>query len=317
METTLVTGGAGFIGSHLIERLLSRSNCIVCIDNFDPYYSPQVKKNNIKNFLHNSLFKLAVCDIRNKDDLEKIFLAHEINRIVHLAARGGVRPSINDPLLYQDINIRGTLNLLELSKEYGIKNFIFTSSSSVYGASDKIPFRENDNLVKPVSPYAASKQACELFCYTYHHLYQTPIICLRLFTVYGPRQRPDMAIHKFTRLIDQGEKISIYGDGASKRDYTYISDIIDGIVSALDNPLGFDIINLGTSQTIELKELVSLIGKTLNKNITIRQLPAQLGDLPITYADISKAKKLLNYYPKVGIEEGISNFINWYKNGRY
>lgn len=317
METTLVTGGAGFIGSHLIERLLSRSNRVVCVDNFDPYYPSQVKKNNIKNVLNDGLYKLAVCDIRNKDNLEKIFLTHEIGSIVHLAARGGVRPSISDPLLYQDVNIRGTLNLLELSKEYGIKNFIFASSSSVYGASDKIPFRENDNLAKPVSPYAASKQACELFCYTYHHLYQIPIICLRLFTVYGPRQRPDMAIHKFTRLIDQGEEISLYGDGASKRDYTYISDITDGIASALYNPLGFEIINLGASQTIELKELVSLIGKTLNKNITIRQLPAQLGDMPITCADISKAKKLLNYNPKVGIEEGISNFIHWYKNDRY
>ncbi|MFC1913739.1 GDP-mannose 4,6-dehydratase [Chloroflexota bacterium] len=314
MDTVLVTGGAGFIGSHLAERLLSRGDRVICLDNFDRYYSPQVKRNNIKKALDSELFELVEYDIR--DDLTEIFRSYRIDRIVHLAARAGVRFSISDPFIYQDVNIRGTINLLEQIKEYGITNFVFASSSSVYGASADIPFCEIDNLTKPVSPYAASKQAGELFCYTYHHLYQISITCLRFFTVYGPRQRPDMAIHKFTGLIDRGEEIPLYGDGTSKRDYTYISDIIDGVISALDNPLGFEVFNLGGSDTTELSHLLSLLEQKMGKKAKLRSLPIQAGDVPITYADIAKAKRLLKYEPRVKIEQGIDEFIRWYKNGR-
>jgi len=314
MENILVTGGAGFIGSHLVERLLARGDRCICVDNFDPFYPPEIKRKNIECILTNERFELVECDIRSKHDLGKIFHTHEIDSVIHLAARAGVRPSISDPLLYQDVNVRGTINLLELSKEYGIKNFIFGSSSSVYGASDKIPFREGDSLPQPISPYGASKQAGELFCYTYHHLYHIPITCLRFFTVYGPRQRPDMAVHKFTGLVDRREEIPLYGNGSSQRDYTYISDIIEGIISALDRKLSFEIINLGDSDTTDLRRLVSLIEENLGKKAQVRELPVQPGDVPITCADISKARRLLRYSPKVKIEEGIETFIQWYRN---
>lgn len=317
MENILITGGAGFIGSHLVKRLLARGNRVICVDNFDPFYPPEIKRKNTECILTNGRFVLVECDIRSKHDLGEIFHTHEIDSVIHLAARAGVRPSISDPLLYQDVNIGGTINLLELSKEYGIKNFIFGSSSSVYGASDKIPFREDDSLGQTVSPYAASKQAGELFCYTYHYLYHIPLTCLRFFTVYGPRQRPDMAIHKFTRLIDQGEEIPLYGDGSSQRDYTYISDIIEGIISALDEKLDFEIINLGNCETTELRCLVSLIEENLGKKAKVRELPVQPGDVPITCADISKAKRLLGYSPKVKTEEGIETFVRWYRNRGY
>ena len=220
MKTILVTGGAGFIGSHLINRLLEAGETVVCIDNFDPFYSPQTKRKNIEGNLKNAIYYLIEGDIRNKEDLERIFRSHNIDKIVHLAARAGVRPSIQDPLLYQEVNIKGTINLLELTRKYGVANFVFGSSSSVYGINNKLPFSEADNTSLTISPYGTSKLACELFCYTYHHLYDIPITCLRFFTVYGPRQRPDMAIHKFTKLIEQGKEISIYGDGTSLRDYT-------------------------------------------------------------------------------------------------
>jgi len=317
VETILVTGGAGFIGSHLVERLLARGDHVICVDNFDPFYPPEIKRGNIEWMLTNERFELLECDITSKDDLGEMFRTHEINSVVHLAARAGVRPSIGNPLLYQDVNIRGIINLLELSKEYRVKNFIFGSSSSVYGASDKIPFRDGDSLPQPISPYAASKQAGELFCYTYHYLYHIPITCLRFFTVYGPRQRPDMAIHKFTRLIDRGEEIPLYGDGSSQRDYTYISDIIEGTISALDKKLDFETINLGGAETMELRRLISLIEENLGKKARVRELPVQPGDVPITCADISKARRLLGYSPKVKIEEGVETFVRWYRNGGY
>ena len=312
METVLVTGGAGFIGSHLIERLLARGDRPVCVDNFDPYYPAEIKRRNIEHIAADERFALIECDIRDKEALGRVFHDYELDSIVHLAARAGVRASISDPQLYQDVNIGGTINLLELAKEHAIKSFIFGSSSSVYGVSDEVPFRDDGSLSPPISPYAASKQAGELFCHTYHHLYNIPIICLRFFTVYGPRQRPDMAIHKFTRLIDRGEEIPLYGDGSSQRDYTYISDIIEGTVAALDCKLDFDVINLGNSQTTELKRVVSLIEKYLGKQARVRQLPVQPGDVPVTCADISKAKRLLGYRPTVKIEEGIESFIQWH-----
>ena len=220
-------------------------------------------------------------------------------------------------MLYQDVNVKGTINLLEVVRNYNVRNFVFGSSSSVYGINSKVPFNENDKIDKPVSPYAATKRAAELLCFTYHHLYDIPITCLRFFTVYGPRQRPDMAIHKFTSLIDQGKEITMFGNGKSKRDYTYVSDIIDGIVAAFYNPLGFEIFNLGDSKTIELQYLISLIERNLEKKAIIKHLPDQPGDVPITYADITKATNMLGYQPKVSIEEGIEKFVSWFKSCKY
>jgi len=309
----LVTGGAGFIGSHLVDKLLAMNQKVICIDNFDPFYDPEIKKKNIEHNLENKNFVLEKEDIRNEKKLEEIFKMYDIDKIIHLAARAGVRPSIRDPLLYENVNIKGTLNLLELCKKYQIKNFIFGSSSSVYGINSKVPFSEDDPISFPISPYATSKRSCELFCFTYSHLYNIPVTCLRFFTVYGPRQRPEMAIHKFTRLISQGKTIEMYGDGTSKRDYTYIDDIINGIISALNKKFDFEVINLGNSEIVELRYLISLIEKNLGKKAKIKQLSEQPGDVPITYADITKAKKLLNYEPKVKIEEGIEKFVEWYR----
>lgn len=313
MKTVLVTGGAGFIGSHLIDQLLRKGAHVICFDNFDSYYDPQIKRRNIASYIQHEAFELVEGDIRNIDSLKEIFSTHDIGKIAHLAARAGVRPSIQDPLLYEDVNIKGTLNLLELSKEYGVDNFTFASSSSVYGINNKVPFSEADDISLTISPYAASKRAGELFCYTYHHLYNIPTTCLRFFTVYGPRQRPEMAIHKFTRLIDNDEEITLFGDGTSRRDYTYITDIISGVMRALGQNSGYEIINLGNSNTVELKTLVSLIEVSLWKKAKIKGSPLQPGDVPITYADVSKAKQLLGYAPKVNIEEGIQGFVRWYR----
>jgi UDP-glucuronate 4-epimerase len=314
MEAILVTGGAGFIGSHLIDRLLQNGEHVVCIDSFDPYYDPRIKRHNISNCLSHDTFELIEGDIRNIEDLAAIFQKYSIKNLVHLAARAGVRPSIQEPLLYEDVNIKGTLNLLELAREYKVENFTFASSSSVYGINAKVPFSETDDISLTISPYATSKRAGELFCYTYHHLYDIPITCLRFFTVYGPRQRPEMAIHRFTSLVDRGEEIPLFGDGTSRRDYTYITDTIDGMVSALGWKSGYEVINLGNSHTVELKALVSLIETSMGKSAKIRRLQTQPGDVPITCANVSKAKQLLGYDPKVNIEEGIQNFVQWYRS---
>lgn len=308
----MVTGCAGFIGSHVVDRLLSTGKKVVGIDNFDSFYNPGIKKRNIEHNMKNENFTLYRADIREKDEMEKIFKDNDIEIIIHLAARAGVRPSIQNPLLYEDVNIKGTINILELCKEYGIENFIFGSSSSVYGTNKNIPFSEPDAVEKAISPYAASKRACEIFCYTYHHLYEIPVTCLRFFTVYGPRQRPEMAVHRFTRLIDKGKEIEMYGDGTSRRDYTYISDIVDGIIATLGKKFGYEIINLGDSRTVELRYLIKLIEENLGKKAKIKQFPNQPGDVPVTYADISKAKRLLSYNPEVSIEEGIKRFVQWY-----
>lgn len=309
----MVTGCAGFIGSHLVDRLLGNGKNVVGVDNIDSFYDSSIKMKNIEHNMDNKNFVFYRVDIRDKAEMEQIFEANDIDVIIHLAARAGVRPSIHDPLLYEDVNIKGTLNLLELSKDSGIENFILASSSSVYGVNEKVPFSESDMVERSISPYAASKKACETYCYTYHHLYGIPVVCLRFFTVYGPRQRPEMAIHKFTRLIDQGKEIEMYGNGISKRDYTYITDIVDGIVAAIDKRFGYEIINLGDSKVVELQYLISLIEKNLGKKALIKKLPVQPGDVPITYADISKAETLLGYTPKVSIEEGIENFVKWYR----
>jgi UDP-glucuronate 4-epimerase len=262
------------------------------------------------------LFELVTGDIRNPEHLKGIFQKTKVDFAVHLAARAGVRPSIADPLLYQDVNIRGTIVLLEACKEYGIQNFIFASSSSVYGENQRVPFTEKDLDIQPISPYGGTKRAGELLCYSYHHLYGMNIACLRIFTVYGPRQRPEMAIHKFTRFIDQGEKIPIYGDGSSRRDYTFIDDLIDGILGVVHYHKGFEIYNLGESQTTSLRELIRLIEKALSKKANIETLETQPGDVSVTYADITKAKRMLKYHPKVKMKEGIQRFVEWYKENR-
>ena len=318
MNTILVTGGAGFIGSHLCERLLSDGVKVICLDNFDSFYDPDIKIKNAEGMTKKfqDLFELVTGDIRNSDHLKGIFQKNQVDFVIHLAARAGVRPSIADPLLYQDVNIRGTIVLLEACKAYKIQNFIFASSSSVYGENQRVPFTEEDLDILPISPYGATKRAGELLCYSYHHLYGMNIGCLRIFTAYGPRQRPEMAIHKFTRLIDRGEKIPIYGDGSSRRDYTYIDDLIEGILGVIRYHKGFEIYNLGESQTTSLIELIKLIEGAFGKKADIEMLELQPGDVSVTYADITKAKRMLKYRPKVKMEEGIKRFVEWYRAQR-
>jgi UDP-glucuronate 4-epimerase len=315
MSTMLVTGGAGFIGSHLCESLLRAEHHMICFDNFDNFYDPNIKIKNVEGIRKRfpDRFELITGDIRNPEHLQEVFKKNRIDLIIHLAARAGVRPSIAQPLLYQDVNIRGTIILLEVCKEYGIKDFILASSSSVYGESQRVPFSEEDLNLQPISPYGVTKRAGELLCYSYHHLHGMNIACLRIFTAYGPRQRPEMAIHKFTRLVDRGEIIPMYGDGSSQRDYTYIDDLIEGIQTVIQRHRGFEIYNLGESQTTSLKELIGLIEEALGKKAKVEMLEPQPGDVSITYADITKAKRMLGYQPKVNMEEGIKRFIEWYK----
>jgi len=314
MRSVLVTGGAGFIGSHLCERLLQEGIRTVCLDNFDDFYEPAIKRKNVAPLLTSSLFETSEGDIRDLSLLRDFCDGHQFDRIVHLAARAGVRPSIQNPLLYEDVNIRGTLNTLEVCREFGIRNFVFASSSSVYGENTKIPFSEDDPADFPVSPYGATKRAGELLCYTYHHLYGIDVTCLRFFTAFGPRQRPEMAIHKFTRLIDQGKAIPMYGDGGSMRDYTYIDDIIDGLFRALLNNKGYEIYNLGESKTTRLIHLIEMIQRSLGKKAVIQELPDQPGDVPVTCANINKAREKLGYNPRFDIEDGIRRFVRWYRN---
>lgn len=317
MRTILVTGGAGFIGSHLCERLLRIGHPVVSLDNFDGFYDPNLKIRNVGEIQKKfpDAFTLITGDIRNREHLVDLFKKNRIDLVYHLAARAGVRPSLADPLLYEDVNLRGTLTLLEVCREFEIKHFIFASSSSVYGEHQKVPFSETDLDLQPISPYGVTKRAGELLCYTYHHLYGMEIACLRIFTAYGPRQRPEMAIHKFTSLIDQGREVPVYGDGSSKRDYTYIDDLIDGLVAVLHHHRGFEIYNLGGSRTTSLMELIQLIEEGLGKKARILSLQHQPGDVSLTFADITKARQRLGYQPKIGIEEGIRRFIEWYRKG--
>ncbi len=312
-EAVLVTGGAGFIGSHLVDRLLERGEEVVVVDDFNDYYSPKLKWRNLSRALKNPRFHLEQGDIRDFPFLERVFKRYSLRLVVHLAARAGVRPSVEDPVLYEEVNGLGTTHLLELCRRFKVPKFVYGSSSSVYGYTNKVPFSEEDCSDRPASPYAATKRANELICHAYHHLFGLKVICLRFFTVYGPRQRPEMAIHKFTRLIDRGEEIPVFGDGSSKRDYTYIDDIIQGVLAAIDKDFDYEIFNLGESQVTDLLTLIHLIEENLGKRARLKFLPFQPGDVPITYADISKAKKLLGYQPRVPIEEGIRRFIVWYK----
>lgn len=309
----LVTGGAGFIGSHLIDRLLEDGLKVICVDNFDPYYDPILKMENIKHHLKKSRkqFKLFRCDIRNVREMEKIFYNNKVDKVIHLAAKVGVRYSVETPMSYEDVNIKGTLILLELIKKYNVEQFIFASSSSVYGIESKVPFKEDEIIDKPLSPYGASKRSCELLCYTYYHLYHIPIVCLRFFTVYGPRQRPDMAIYRFTTLIGQSRVIQLYGDPI--RDYTYVEDAVNGILLALKRQLKkYEVINIGNSNPVKLSKIIKLIEEKLHKKAKIKHLPRLPADMPVTWTDISKAKKLLGYTPKIRVDEGIEKFINWY-----
>jgi UDP-glucuronate 4-epimerase len=310
----LITGAAGFIGSHLAEYLVHLGYQVIGLDNFDDFYSPAIKWNNIHALKEEKNFNLKQGDIRDESLLAHIFQMNDINVVIHMAARAGVRPSIQQPLLYQDINIGGTLKLLEVSRTHDVNKFIFMSSSSVYGLNNDLPFNEDDKVESPTSPYAASKAAAELYCHTYNVLYGLPVIVLRLFTVYGPRQRPEMAISHFVRMIDSGKTISLFGNGTSKRDYTYVDDIIDGIYKSMTYmSSGFEIFNLGDSHPIGLDYMVSLIEENLKKKAMIERLPEQPGDTPITYAKISKAEKLIGYRPKVMIENGLPLYIRWYQ----
>lgn len=309
----LVTGGAGFIGSHLCERLLQQGHTVVALDNFNDYYNPNLKWRNIELLRQYQGFTLVQADILDRPRLQELFGAQKFDAVLHLAARAGVRPSIAQPLLYEQVNIHGTMNLLEMAREHKLDRFIFGSTSSVYGENPKVPFSEDDPVDYPISPYAATKKACELMCFTYHHLYQLKMTCLRFFTVYGPRQRPDMAIHKFTQLLAAGQKVPMFGDGTTRRDYTYISDIIDGVCLALERCTSYHLYNLGESQTIELRRLIDLIAANLGQEARIERLPIQPGDVPITYADITRAQRELGYRPRVQVEEGVRQFVEWFK----
>lgn len=318
-KNILITGGAGFIGSHLVARLLSENENrrVAVVDDFNDFYSPLVKRANISPFLENPNFSLSEVDICDATKLRRVFLENEFDSIVHLAARAGVRPSLVEPQIYNRTNVGGTLNLLELAKEFNVKQFVFGSSSSVYGVNCKIPFAEDDQISRPISPYAATKAAGELLCHTYAHLYDISIVCLRFFTVYGARQRPDLAIHKFTRLISENRPIQMFGDGTTRRDYTYIDDVIAGVCAAIDyKKSAFEIFNLGESQTIELRELIKLLEENLGERAIIERRPMQPGDVPQTFADISKARELLNYNPQTKIEAGVKKFVEWFNRNK-
>jgi len=307
----LVTGGAGFIGSHLVERLLAAGHTVAILDDFNDFYDPQIKQANIAGFAKDVIVHHV--DLRDGASVRKLFHREKFEVIAHLAARAGVRPSIQHPQLYYDTNVIGTLHLLEAARVIGAQRFIFASSSSVYGASKTVPFSEDEHLIQTLSPYAATKIAGEFLCSTYSHLYQLRVVALRYFTVYGPRQRPDLAIHQFTRRIHAGQPIEQFGDGTTRRDYTYIDDVIQGTMAALryEGPL-FDIFNLGGSETIQLKDLIVAIENALGKKAEINQLPEQPGDMPLTCADISKARKLLGYSPTTRLNEGLPKFVEWF-----
>ena len=308
----LVTGGAGFIGSHLTRRLLSRGDRVTVLDDFNDFYDPARKRRNVAPLLERRDYRLVEGDIRDETLVDRLFAEGSFDGVVHLAARAGVRPSLQEPILYEDVNCIGSLRLLEAARRHGPGVFIFGSSSSVYGINEKVPFSEADEVNQPISPYATTKRAGELLCYNYHHLYGFRVACLRFFTVYGPGQRPEMAIHKFTDLLARGRTVPMYGDGGSRRDYTYVDDIIDGVVASLDLAPGFEILNLGGADTTSLRDLIHWIAEELAVEPRIDYLPAQPGDVPITYADVSRAARLLGYSPKVPIREGLRRFVAWY-----
>jgi UDP-glucuronate 4-epimerase len=313
MTNVLVTGGAGFIGSHLVEALMAGGREVVALDNFDDFYHPEVKRRNLEALAGRPGFTVVEGDIRDESFVENLFSTHPIGVVVHLAARAGVRPSMQEPALYCDVNVRGTAVLLEACRRHGIGKFIFGSSSSVYGNNSKVPFAEKDGADDPISPYAATKRAGELLCATYHALYHLNVFALRFFTVYGPRQRPEMAIQKFTRLIDRGLPLQRFGDGSTRRDYTFIADIINGVLRAIERVQGFEIINLGGSQSTRLDELIGLLEKHLEQKAVVEGVEGQPGEVVATWADIDKARRLLGYEPGVSLDEGLARFVEWYR----
>jgi UDP-glucuronate 4-epimerase len=319
-QRVLLTGGAGFIGSHLAEHLLRRGLNLAIIDNLDEFYPAAWKKANLAEVRQAGEYDLALADICDEKACREVFVRVQPDVVIHLAARAGVRPSIEQPLLYERVNVQGTLNLLELCREFGVRKFLFGSSSSVYGASSNAPFSEDHLDLRPISPYAATKLAGEMLCYTYAHLFDLQVICLRFFTVYGPRQRPDLAIHKFTALMEAGKPVPIFGDGSTGRDYTYIDDIVAGIIAALarqrdpgDGP-AFEIFNLGNSRPVKLTELMVLLESATGHKAIRNFKNTEPGDVPLTWANISKAAKLLGYRPQVRLEEGLSRFVSWYRS---
>ena len=309
----LVTGGAGFIGSHLVERLLEDGHSVVAIDNFDSYYDPRIKRRNVETALENQQYRLVEGDIRDSDLLDRLLAEHGFSAVIHLAARAGVLPSIEDPIEYTSVNLDGTTRLLQACRAHQIDRFIFGSSSSVYGNNKKVPFAESDAVDEPISPYAATKKSGEILCHAYHHLFDMKIACLRFFTVYGPRQRPEMAIHKFAARMVRGETIDQFGDGLSARDYTYVSDIIDGVIRALERADDFHIWNLGGSRSIQLGQLIELIGRVFAVEPKVRRLPPQPGDVQRTWADTSSAKRELDWEPHVSLEDGLKQFREWFE----
>jgi len=318
----IVTGGAGFIGSHLCERLLALGHDLTVVDNFNEFYNPAVKRRNVLEVEETARRmgrNLSICegDIRDITFLEGVFRDAAPEAVIHLAAMAGVRPSIEHPRLYAEVNLDGTLNLLEASRAGGVRRFLFASSSSVYGNNPKVPFAESDPVDNPISPYAATKKGGELLCHTWHHLYGISIACLRFFTVYGPRQRPDLAIHKFARILKSGQKLPIYGDGTTSRDYTYIDDIVDGVVRALEwtarTPPRYDIFNLGESRPVELRRLVEVLERAMGVSAQGEQLPMQAGDVNRTCADLTKSAAVLGYRPSTEIEAGVARFVSWFR----
>lgn len=320
MSTYFITGVAGFIGSSLATKLLEEGNQVVGIDNFCDFYNPQIKENNIKELVQNSNFKLYRNDIRDRKAINKIFDENHMDVVIHLAAMAGVRPSIENPVLYQEVNCMGTQNILEEMKVHNMKNLVMASSSSVYGNCKEVPFKEDMVVDFAISPYAATKKANEVMTHVYHQLFNMNVIMLRFFTVYGPKQRPDLAINKFTRFMLNNKEITMYGDGTTSRDYTYIDDIVDGIIKSceytLKNEKVYEILNLGNSSPVSLKEMINTIGQALKIEPKIKQLPMQPGDVDRTYADITKAKNLIGYEPKVPFKQGIQNFVEWYKENK-
>jgi len=309
----LVTGGAGFIGSHTVDALLARGDEVVCVDNFNDYYSPQRKHRNLETALDSRLFRLHETDVRDHEGLAHLFAKEQPQKVIHLAAMAGVRNSVQFPLLYEEVNVRGTLNLLELASRHHISNFILASTSSVYGASKEIPFREDNPAMEPLAPYPATKRACELLAHVFHNLHGLRCTSLRFFTVYGPRGRPDMTPYLFTEAISQGQEIILFDQGRPQRDFTYIRDIVGGVLAATDADFDLEIINLGNSKPVKMRDFVSVIERLVGREARIISPPLPASEPPLTCADISKARRLLGFAPSTSVEEGMQEFVQWYQ----
>ena len=310
----MVTGAAGFIGSHVCQRLAAEGRQVVGLDNFDPFYDAAIKRRNLSTLMTSEAFTLVEGDIRDQRCVESVLAQGGFEAVVHLAARAGVRPSIEDPVGYTDVNVNGTAVMLEAARKCGVKKFIFASSSSVYGNNEKVPFSEADNVDDPISPYAATKKAGELLCHTYSHLHGMGMACLRFFTVYGPRQRPDLAIHKFARMIEAGRPIPVFGDGSMRRDFTYIDDIVDGVTAAIRTCAGYEIYNLGESHPVRLDALIVALEAALGKQAILNRLPEQPGDVRQTYADVTRAVRHLGYRPRTELAVGLARFVEWLRS---